>query len=214
MTTLPPDSLPDSTAPAEARPITRDSGDSNHIQLWRVVVLSILGLGLIYWLYWMYRTWKQYRDHTGAEAYPVWHMLTQLVPIYGWFRLYAHGEAYKKLLDEREVPNNLKPGIPVAVLVIGTASSWLEGIVGAILETTGSYQALEYLSFAGGIVTVIWLFAVLAAVCWVQHNINKYWHSVNGGTSRNAPIGKGEILVLIVGTFLLLAVLFVLWSFS
>ena len=38
----------------------------------RVVVMSILSFGIYLW-YWFYMTWKQYRDHTGERAYPVWH---------------------------------------------------------------------------------------------------------------------------------------------
>ena len=29
-----------------------------------------------YLFYWFYLTWRQYRDHTGDTAYPVWHALT------------------------------------------------------------------------------------------------------------------------------------------
>ena len=53
----------------------------------RIILLFIVSVGL-YWFYWMYRTWKQYGDHTGDicleyrdNHHPVWHGLTQLVPI-------------------------------------------------------------------------------------------------------------------------------------
>jgi hypothetical protein len=41
----------------------------------RVVLVSALSYGL-YLVYWFYLTWKHYRDHTGREAYPVWHALS------------------------------------------------------------------------------------------------------------------------------------------
>jgi len=60
----------------------------------RILFMTIAsyGLYLFYWYYvtWYYVTWKQYRDSTGANAYPVWHALTLLVPIYGLFRTHAH----------------------------------------------------------------------------------------------------------------------------
>ena len=45
----------------------------------RIVLLSVLSLGL-YTLYWLYKTWKHYKEHTGAAAYPVWHGLTGACP--------------------------------------------------------------------------------------------------------------------------------------
>lgn len=46
----------------------------------RVLFMSVLSYGL-YLVYWFYRTWEQYRNHTGTEAYPIWHALTLFVPI-------------------------------------------------------------------------------------------------------------------------------------
>ena len=44
-------------------------GYACRISLPRIVSLTVLSYGL-YALYWTYVTWKQYRDHTGATAYP------------------------------------------------------------------------------------------------------------------------------------------------
>lgn len=60
---------------------TGDLARGAYISMTRIILLVIASYG-VYPIYWMYRTWKQYRDHTGAEAYPVWHALTQLVPNY------------------------------------------------------------------------------------------------------------------------------------
>ena len=70
----------------------------------RIILLSVVSMG-IYWLYGMYRTWKQLRDHNleqaaaGQTDYPVLHGLTQLVPIYGFFRYRAHIREYKALMQ-------------------------------------------------------------------------------------------------------------------
>ena len=47
------------------------------ISVRRVVLLSALSGGL-YLYYWFFITWKHYRDHTGAEAYPAWHALSTI----------------------------------------------------------------------------------------------------------------------------------------
>ena len=79
----------------------------NRISAPRIFALSVISFGL-YLFYWVYRTWEQYRQHTGANVYPVWHALAMLVPIYGWFRFYAHCEAYRDLMEERGVMHNLR----------------------------------------------------------------------------------------------------------
>ena len=50
-----------------------------HLSTPRIFALSLISFGL-YLFYWVYRTWDQYREHTGANVYPVWHALAMLVP--------------------------------------------------------------------------------------------------------------------------------------
>ena len=83
----------------------------------RVVFMSILSGGL-YLFYWFYLTWKQYRDHAGKEAYPVWHALTLLVPIYSFFRMHAHVRSFKELMTNGRVTNSLSAGWAVFILVV------------------------------------------------------------------------------------------------
>ena len=52
----------------------------NYLSQNRILVMAVLSFGL-YLLYWFYLTWKQYRDQTSQEAFPVWHALSLLVPI-------------------------------------------------------------------------------------------------------------------------------------
>lgn len=73
----------DDTVGGMAVPSAIPSG--NHISAPRIYALSVVSFGL-YLFYRLYRTWEQYRQHTGASVYPVWHALAMPVPIYGWFR--------------------------------------------------------------------------------------------------------------------------------
>ena len=93
----------------------------NYISSRRLLGMLVLSYGL-YLFYWFYLTWKQYRDHTGQEGFPVWHALTLFVPIYKWFRFHAHVRVYKELMINSGVPNSLSPIWTVVVMII---ASWL-----------------------------------------------------------------------------------------
>ena len=171
-----------------------------HISLTRILVLSIVSMGL-YWFYWMYLTWKQYRDHTGATAYPVWHALTQLVPIYVWFRFYAHGRAYKNLMEEIGVANSLHMAPIMIITIIATAVEnritifWLKESFGGDGISVANELALDIVS---------WIAIAVSAVilCWIQSNINRYWAAYDASVIRSARIGKGEVILAIIGVIL------------
>ena len=162
-----------------------------HISLARIVLLTVLSYGL-YALYWTYITWKQYRDHTGETAYPVWHALAQLVPIYGWFRFHAHVIAYKDLMERTGTPDSLRI-MPIMGIVV-----WV--------TLLGLFSATN--TFATLIVDSIRIVMAIAVICWIQLNINRYWSSLESMErwqgkdyvlSRHARIGKGEILFAATG---------------
>ena len=162
-----------------------------HIALARIALLTALSFGF-YALYWTYVTWKQYRDHTGETAYPVWHALAQFVPIYGWFRFYAHVIAYKDLIEKQGMRNSLRimpiMGIVVWVTLLGM-------VEGANL-------------FGSVMVALIRIIMAIVVLCWIQFNVNRYWKRLESAElwygndyvlSRHARIGKGEILIATIG---------------
>ena len=115
----------------ESEPLAGDLAGGAYISALRITLLSIVSLGF-YWLYWMYRTWKQYRDHTveiaaetGSSHHPVWHGLSWVVPVYGWFRYHAHIRQYKALMVERGVRDSLNVGLLTTVVVISTIVSFV-----------------------------------------------------------------------------------------
>ena len=172
------------------------------ISIARIIFLSIASFGL-YWFYWMYCTWKQYRDHTGATAYPVWHVLTQFVPIYGYFRFYAHGKAYKNLMEARGIESSLNlTAIVVIVIIARVAIDRGFIFVGLDADLIAEYQLIL------NIISLIALTVMIAVLCWIQTNINRYWAAVGDGFESRARIGKGEILVVVVGILVWIG----LWS--
>ena len=101
------------------------------IPLGRVLLLTSLSAGL-YQFYWFYITWKQFRDHTNdPQAFPVWHALTLLIPIYDYFRFHYHVRQYEHLMAGLGQRASITAGTAVLLIV-------LANVVGG----TGSYYGL------------------------------------------------------------------------
>ena len=162
----------------------------------RVLLMIIISNGL-YLFYWMYLTWKQYRDHTREEVYPVWHALTGLVPIYGLFRLHAHGRVYKELMTSGGGVTTIDPG-------------WLVGVVVArMLLTAGigppGVSFDESSQFTPILITLLDVLAIAmlgAVLREIQGNLNSYWHYVSSGRLHSARTGMGEIVLAVIGVLL------------
>ena len=194
-----------------------------HISLQRVILMSVVTMGL-YWFYWMYRTWKQFRDHTGAiayptplpgengepvmwwyharngsVAYPVWHGLTQLVPIYGFFRFYAHIREYKALVQGSGVYDSLNLGLLTAVVVINTIAGLVGGAMRDPNPTRGGDSVDGGVILIGITISIISLVATIIVLCWIQSNLNRYWVAVDSRLAQPARFGKGEILLIVLG---------------
>lgn len=173
-------------------PHTGDLAGGAYISPTRIILLSIVSMGL-YWLYWMYRTWKQYGDHTGAEAYPVWHALTQLVPVYGFFRFHAHVRVFKNLMQQRSVPDTLNLDALVVIVVITTVANV---VAGGLSGSSSVSLATRLIAF------VIQLAAIavgIGVLCRIQSNLNRYWADVDRRLAQPARFGKGETVCIVLG---------------
>lgn len=163
----------------------------NVMSVWRIALLMTLSYGL-YFPYWMYRTWRQYSRHTGHRGYPVWHGLAWLVPVYGFFRFHAHGTAYRRLLDERNLPHDISMSEYIVALIIAAVI----GSAGSILLATTADTPPPPLAYAllGAAITM-----ETGAIILLQRNLNRYWQHAGDGLARNARLGKGEILIAAIG---------------
>ena len=172
----------------------------NRISAPRIVALSVVSFGL-YLFYWVYRTWEQYRQHTGANVYPVWHALAMLVPVYGWFRFYAHCKAYRDLMEEREVAHNLRMAPILVVLIICTAvwspipTVWLNFYLGESDISVMIDLILDVVSLVGMLVATV-------MVCRIQANFNRYWAAVDGELANRARLGRGAMVLAALGLIL------------
>jgi hypothetical protein len=171
-----------------------------HISTNRIIVMSIISFGL-YWLYWMYRTWQPYRYHHDGNAYPFWHGLTQLVPIYGFFRFHAHVRTYKELIQERGVPNTLNVGGLTAIVVIVSVAEW---VIAGFNGYEGFPLVVEVIFALANLVV---LAIGIAIIVRVQNNINLYWVSVDDRFGGKSRFGKGEVLIVVLGILIWLVII-------
>ncbi len=179
----------DSPAPEqEGRPSVEELNPSQEeeselrykIPLPRVVIMSILSSGF-YMFYWLFLTWKQYRDHTGEKAFPVWHALTFVVPVYQFFRFHAHVRVYKELMEKQGLRMTISPGQAVGLSFSMTALYTLSMSVSPVL--------------AG----VIYSAVLVLLLTRIQPNLNNYWDHVAPARSYNAGIGVGEVVFAVLG---------------
>lgn len=187
-----------SRQPSSNRHGFRDAGleppVQNLLSVRRVIILSILSSG-VYLFWWFYITWKQYRDHSGEVAYPIWHSLTLLVPIYHWFRVYAHVRIYRDLMTERRLANSISPPTVVAIFIaldVLVSITFVDVVFGEISRALAMWLLVESVVFTAMITWVLMS---------VQVNINRYWIAVLPGASH-CRISKGEVAVTIVGVLL------------
>ena len=117
------------------------------MSVWRIALLMTLSYGL-YFPYWMYRTWRQYCQHTGHRGYLVWHGLAWLLPVYGFFRFHAHGAAYRRLLDDRNLPHNINMTDYIGALIIAAAIASIGSVLLATTIGTPPPQLACALTFA------------------------------------------------------------------
>ncbi len=168
------------------------------ISLNRILFLTIVSFGL-YLFYWFYLTWRHYRDHTGNEAYPIWHALTLLIPIYGLFRIHAHVRSYNELMSKSGLLGSIDPMWVVAVFLITN----ILGIVANIL--TGGLFGTDDYTFVAAVSAAI-LFAVslalyLRVLLPIQSDLNRYWESLANVQIVPSKVRVGEVVFSIIGLF-------------
>lgn len=148
-----------------------------------------------YLSYWFYLTWRQYRDHTGDAAYPVWHALTLAVPIYGWFRIYAHAKICRHLAAVAGRPDTIIPVLPVLLFLFSGGLLSVGDFLVTSSEPATLSQALTGLFLhLDGMVLIAFLLSHL------QRPLNGYWEKAEPPSlPARKGLRAGEIVFLIIG---------------
>ncbi len=158
----------------------------------RIALLTVLSAGL-YVFYWMYITWRHYRDHTGEPAYPVFHALSLMVPVYQLFRMHAHMRVFQELMETRGVPSTLSPLrsvlIYLGVILLGMVSIMIPSEAPLTLSQQAAY-----------VVIIVSQSSLLAWMLWrAQTNFNRLWQHRLGMRLGWMPINTAEVAVTILG---------------
>jgi hypothetical protein len=149
----------------------------------RIVVMTVLTFGL-YVFYWVYLTWKQYRDFTQEEAYPLWHTLSLFVPVYSLFQLHAHVQEFKDLMTDYEVRTTLNPGLAVVVSMLVGATSVLT------FFTSELATVVIYLLYIG---------MITGLLLHLQRNLNALWNGVSDESPRSIRVTAGQWAFIAIG---------------
>ena len=173
----------------------RDDALPYYIPPTRVVLLTLLSAGL-YIFYWMYLTWRHYREHTGDIAYPVFHALTLLVPVYNLFRLHAHMRVYQELMEARGVPTTLNP-VQAVLMYFGV---FLLGMVSIMLPAEAPITPAQQAAYA---VINVGQSTLVAWILWqAQGNLNRFWQHRLGTRLGWAPFSPAELALVALGFLL------------
>ena len=165
--------------------------------IWRAVQSPLLVAALVfatfnlYALWWLGRTWWQLKQEDGdAGKRPIWHVLAMFVPIYGYFRFYAHVRAIVNVAATPEARAVLSP----ATMTV----AWI--MINLLSGVSLSPQTPEWLPIlATGLSAAQFGFA--------QYGLNTAWASRPGGTSRGRAHPLHWVLLIVAFTFYALAAL-------
>ena len=154
------------------------------LSLARVALFTMLSFGL-YILYWFYLTWKQLQPETRDQHYPVWHALSLAVPIYNLFRMHRHVTVIRELALGVGLTPSVSAGGAVVLFFISSA-----------LDSSALFVSDQVTLV---VLSVISLAATTALIVWAQGSLNRYWETVEGGKLTYARIGRGEVLIVLLG---------------
>lgn len=164
--------------------------------IWLVCLLTFLTSG-VYYLWWFGASWAELkRERHDPNMSPFWHALTQLVPIYSWFRIHAHYRVLNELLQQQRASHSIEPGLMVAVVVVADVAGPLS------------------MAFAEPLPSLIWplsLAALIFRVAYGQAALNAYYAAKHGRlAAKRVTAGEWVALGVIALAWLLSIVLVVL----
>ena len=100
-------------------------------------------------------------------------------------------------MDDRGLTSNLEPGMVVGgVLLVLLVQLILSFLVSSFEETQLFVQVAGEVIGLIAVVAFAWIFAT------VQEGINSYWVATDTRLAQTARIGKGEVLVVVIGLFI------------
>jgi len=160
------------------------SGNPVYISLRRIVILSIVSLGL-YVFYWLFYTWKQLHQKTDKQCFPVWHAMAFLIPIYGLTVIYRHMAVIQDLGNKSGAGTSLSP----AMAVVLSSLTWILSVI-AVGEQ--NLVMIVLVNALGLVITTI--LPVLG-----QSTLNQCWNQAKEEVLSEVPLSRVEAVMAIFG---------------
>lgn len=152
----------------------------------RIIVDVVLSANF-YLFYWVYLTWKQLKVQTGRNYHPVWHALALLVPIYNLFIFWRHVQTIKALQEEADLKPFIRTGWIFTLWIIGAVIDFQSGRFAEVGVGAEAFVVIIAAAFIAG------------AFVRAQRGLNAYWVHIGGETAKNARVGVGEVIFVILG---------------
>ena len=102
-------------------------------------------------------------------------------------------------MDDRGLTSNLEPGMVVGGVLLVV----LVQLILSFLVSSFSFEVTQlFVQVAGDVIGLIAVVAFAWIFATVQEGINSYWAVTDTSLAQTARIGKGEVLVVVIGLFI------------
>ena len=181
--------LPSNVAPPTPTTPTRSPTWRVAQSPWLIGALVVATFNL-YAFWWLGRTWSQLKqEDQDAGKRPVWHVLSMVVPIYGYFRFHAHMRTIVGLGATEEARGTLNP--------LAMTLAWF--VITLLSATAARLPEPGWIGLLPGLLSG-------ALIGWAQRGLNATWRSLPGGAVRGRVHVLHILLLFLGGALLILAV--------
>ena len=162
----------------------------------RRIIINLVLSANFYFFYWFYLTWKQLKVQTQRDYHPVWHALALLVPIYNLFVIYRHF----KTIREVQAETGLTPLVNVSLI-------YTFFVIGGVLD----YASAQFAEIGVAVQAILLLLGAAffaGAFVSAQRGLNAYFSNIGGESARDARVGVGEVIFVLLGLLYWAAIVF------
>ncbi|MDP6510438.1 MAG: hypothetical protein QGH23_04420 [Dehalococcoidia bacterium] len=156
----------------------------------RVGVAALLSDGF-YLYYWFYISWQFLKEETGRDYFPIRHALGMLVPGLNLYIAYVHLKAIRELLVASGMETTLSPvrGVIIMGAFLVAQLPQLQTLFQTGTISRGDALLMDLLGIA----------VTAYIMMWGQSALNRYWVQKYGDRLVEAPIARGEVLIVLIG---------------
>ena len=128
----------------------------------RTLLLAILTNGL-YWFHWNYRNRMLLEEHTGRKQHPVFHAVSQAIPIWNIVSFHETAGAYNRLQSRRGIRGSVRRNTAIFLMVLNTLG-FLITLAAAVTVILAASAVTNYLQEPGLVLTALIFLASLTGL--------------------------------------------------